>query len=245
VFFKHRDSGEAMRDQAARKLYDCTHYKLDRKARAGDVRAALIMARYWLGEGPRKDPQNALWYLPEPARAGNTEARMLMVLALLDGINDVGGSFCGWASTLGLRFLYAGAEPDQWMIDEANEGGNGLRVLVSLLKIHHGDASAEMAAFGKLLEYALDGSPPAAAAVGWCFWLGKGTPGDYERAYVWFSVAKTLGMKSVDDDMRRLAQKLPPDRLLAVQKDAANTFDVIIERPAKQQAAEAERAPAS
>ncbi len=236
-----------MRDQAARKLYDRTHYKLDRKARAGDIEAALIMARYWLGEGPRNDPQNALWYLPEPARAGNTEARVLMALALADGMNDVGGSFCCWASALGLRYglRFLCAEPDQWMIDEANEGGNGLRVLVSLLKIHQGDASAKIAAFGKLLEYALDGSPPAAAAVGWCFWLGEGTPADYEKAYVWFSVAKTLGMKSVDDDMRRLAQKLPPDRLLAVQKDAANTFDIIVERLAKQQAAEAERAPAS
>ena len=42
-------------------------------------------------------------------------------------------------------------------------------------------------------------------------------------AYVWFPVAKTLGMKSVDEDLDMAARKLPPDRLLAVQKDASNT----------------------
>ena len=243
MFFKRSSPTEAMRDRAARELYDPAHYKLDCKARAGSAEAALIMARYWLGEGPKKDHRMALGYLWEPARAGNTEARMLALMALLDGANDVGASFSLWVSMLMLRLV--AHETDQWMIDEANAGGNALRVLVYLNMIFRGDAGAKMAAYGKLLEYALDGSPPAAAAVGWCFWHGEGTPADYEMAYVWFSVAKTLGMKSVDEDIDVVARKLPPDRLLAVQKDAAKTFDIIIERLAEHQAAEAERTPAS
>ena len=179
-------------------MYDPAHYKLDRKARAGDVEAALIMARYWLGEGPQKDNQIALGYLWNPARrAENTEARMLAGMAMLDGINDVGSRFSAWALNLRSRLNH---ETDQWMIDEANAGGNALRVLVCLNQIFRGDASVKMAAYGKLLEYALDGSPPASAAVGWCFWCGEGTPADYQMAYVWFSVAKTLGMNSVDKE---------------------------------------------
>jgi TPR repeat protein len=46
--------------------------------------------------------------------------------------------------------------------------------------------------------------------VGWCLWHGEGTPADYEMAYVWFSVAKILGMKSVGGDMDVMAGNLPP-----------------------------------
>ncbi len=48
----------------------------------------------------------------------------------------------------------------QWMIDEANEGGNALPVVVYLLKMHDAGASPNSAAFGELQQYGLDGSPP-------------------------------------------------------------------------------------
>lgn len=56
--------------------------------------------------------------------------------------------------------------------------------------MRRGAASAKTAAFGELQKFTLDGSLPAAVAVGWCLWVGKGRPEDYETAYVWFSVAK-------------------------------------------------------
>jgi hypothetical protein len=55
---------------------------------------------------------------------------------------------------------------DQRTIDEANEEGNALPGVVCWLKMHGGEASAKRAAFGKPQEYALDGSPLTAAAVG-------------------------------------------------------------------------------
>ena len=227
MFFKRRDSIEAMRDQAARKLYDPAHYKLDCKARAGDVNAAVTMARYWLGEAPKKDIQIALGFLREPARAGNKDARAMVAMALLDGINDVGHSFSLWVSMMPFR-LGVRRQLDRWMVDEANAGGNALRVLVCLADMHWGNAGAKMAAHGRLLEYAWEGSPPAAAATGWSFWHGEGTPANIETAYVWFSVARTLGVKSVDDDMETIARKLPSDRLLIAQKGAGKTFEAIL-----------------
>lgn len=223
------DNLEAMTDRDMRNLYDRTHYKLDRKARAGDVEAALKMARYWLGEGPEKSVDSALWYLPEPARAGNADARFLMMSALLDGINNELGSFSGWVMSLRAR-LALGCTIDQWMFDEAEAGGDALRVLVCMKEIIKGDAGQKISTLGRLHEYALHGSLPAAAAVGWCYWHGEGTTEDYEQAYVWLSVAKTLGLKSVDDDMDIVARKLPPEHLLAAQKSAASTFHDVFER---------------
>lgn len=76
--------------------------------------------------------------------------------------------------------------------DEVDEEGNPVQVVVYLLKMPGGDASAKSAAVGKLQEYALDGSSAAIAAGGWCLWPRKGTPGDYDTAYVcspWPSVS--------------------------------------------------------
>ena len=59
------------------------------------------------------------------------------------------------------------------------------------------------------------------------------------------SRARADSFASSSKDIDLVERKLPPDRLLAVQKDAGKTFDVIVERLTKQQATEAGKAPAS
>lgn len=231
------DNLEAMADRIHRSRYDRTHYKLHRKSQAGDVEAAITMGRYWLGEGPKKDADEALTYLWRPVRAGNADAQALMLLAFLDGINDIGASFFGWTEHLRVRLLRY--KLGQLPINAANASGNGLRTLVCMKEIFEGDASRKMASFNQLREYAMDGSPPAAAAAGWCSWKGEGIPADYQTAYIWLSVAKTLGMRSLDGDMETVARSLPAVQLTTAQQAAVGIFDEIFVRLAQRQGGDA------
>lgn len=228
------DNLEEMADRIHKNRYDRAHYKLHRKAQAGDTQAAITMGRYWLGEGPKMNADEALHYLWRPAQAGNADAQTLMLLAFLEGVNDIGGSFFGWTDDLYGRL--ARYKPGQWLTDEANSGGNGLRVIVCMREIFEGDAGQKMASLNQLREYAMDGSPPAAVATGWCFWRGEGSPADYQVAYIWLSVAKTLGMRSLDGDMETVARSLPADQFITAQQAAGGIFDEIMERLAHRQA---------
>lgn len=236
MLFKKKNTVDAFLQRAervAKQTYDRAHYKLHRRANEGDQNAAITMGRYWLGDGPSIDHKIAIGYLEGPAQAGNEAARMLILASMLDGINDPLSSFGTWKAMLGLKFsvnIYN--ERYRWMAEEADKGGMALQALVGLLEIRDGDITAKIAAFGKLHKYALDGSSPAAAAVASCHLSGEGTPTNYVAAYTWFSVAKSLGLRSVDDDMAHLAEKLPPDRLLGAQQDATHIIHYLGEKSA-------------
>lgn len=234
MFFKKKDAVQKFQETAEeikRTRYGRERYQVSLKARAGDHEAAVAMGRYWLGDGPSYDKRMARDYLVGAARAGNKEAQLLYTMSLMNGMNDKGTRFSTWASLLSLDFMSLTGfrnEQNQWMIDEAEIGGHGLRALVCVLDMHYSDGATKIISHQQIEGHAWSGSPPAAATLAWCYWGGHGTTTNYESAYIWFSIAKTLGMNSVDEDIEVLEKMLSKDILPNVQAQARSHFEEIL-----------------